>query len=80
MFHVAQVLTHSGDLSASTDYRGLLNASGSSLDSALELMMSPDRSGRKISFLGDIVDPAEAANPAEMPPTFAEGDLVWFDT
>ncbi len=30
-------------------------------------------------FLGDIVDPDEAADPAEMPPTFAEGNLVWFD-
>ena len=41
--------------------------------------MSPDRSGQKMRFLGDIVDPDEAADPAEMPPTFAEGDLVWFD-
>jgi len=41
--------------------------------------MSPDRSGKKMRFLGDIVDPDEAADPAEMPPTFAEGDLVWFD-
>jgi hypothetical protein len=55
-----------------------MSAPGDSAESALELM-SPDRSGRKIRFLGDIVDPAEAADPDEMPPTFAEGDFVWFD-
>ena len=58
--------------------RGLMSAPGDSAASALELM-SPDRSGQKMRFLGDIVDPDEAADPAEMPPTFAEGDLVWFD-
>ena len=58
--------------------RGLISAPGDSAASALELM-SPDRSGQKMRFLGDIVDPDEAADPAEMPPTFAAGDLVWFD-
>ncbi len=64
---------------ASADnHRGLISAPGDSAASALELM-SLDPSGKKMRFLGDIVDPDEAADPAEMPPTFAEGDLVWFD-
>ena len=43
---------------ASADHRlGLISAPGDSAASALELM-SPDRSGQKMRFLGDIVDPS----------------------
>ena len=76
---LGQVTTNSGDLAADIDFRrGLIRGTGDSAASALELM-SPDRPGQKMRFLGDIVDPDKAAGPDEMPPTFAEGDLVWFD-